>query len=153
MERLFYFKELVPVASWRDLFEQVRKLKGLLLRVPLISSASLTREVGLAAVSFVRFVVRLRRRSGYLFTALYLKQCAVSLQRYYAGCYDPKASLSVPVSLTRSGIPTVIPAVLRAHLRRRDSHGDRLVKLDLSWFIKVDLCGASCYKASLFIYC
>lgn len=134
MFNLFDFKDKVPVVSWRNLFELVRRLKGLLLRVPLISSASITREVSLAAVHFVRHVIRLKRKSGYLFTALYLKQCGVSLQRFYAGCYDPKASISVPVSLTRSGIPRVIPAVLRSHLRRRDSHGDMLVKLYLSWF-------------------
>lgn len=132
MFNLFYFKDKVPVVSWRNLFELVRRLKGLLLRVPLISSASITREVSLAAVHFVRHVIRLKRKSGYLFTALYFFQCGVSLQRFYAGCYDPKASISVPVSLTRSGIPRVIPAVLRSHLRRRDSHGDMLVK-GMSW--------------------
>lgn len=95
---------------------------------------TITREVSLAAVSFMRFVIRLRRKSGYLFTALYLKQCAVSLQRYYAGCYDPRASLSVPISLTRSGIPRIIPSVLRSHIRRRDAHGDMLVRLYRTWF-------------------
>lgn len=106
---------------------------GLLVKVSLISSLSLSREVGLAAVSFMRFVVRLQRRSGYLFTALYLKQCGVCLQRYYAGSVTG-TSLSTPVSLTRSGIPRVIPSVLRKVLSRRDSHADRLVQLYLSWF-------------------
>lgn len=74
------------------------------------------------------------RKSGSCFTALYLKQCTVSLQRYYANTFDPKVKLTVFVSLTRCGIPRVIPAVLRSHIRRRDCHGDMLVKLYLSWF-------------------
>lgn len=134
MNDLFNVVEKVSGASWRSLFEQTRRLMGLLMKVPLISSASITREVGLAAVHFMRNVIRLYRRSGLCFTALYLKQCSVSLQRYYAGSYDPKAKLSVPVSLTRCGIPRLIPPVLRSHLRRRDSHGDMLVRLYLSWF-------------------
>ncbi|KAI5382379.1 hypothetical protein KIW84_MT0029 (mitochondrion) [Lathyrus oleraceus] len=46
----------------------------------------------------------LNRRSGALFTALYLKQCAVTLQQAYGGItpYDIHTKLSVPVSLTRS---------------------------------------------------
>lgn len=40
----------------------------------------------------------------------------------------------VPVSLSRSGIPRVIPPVLRKVLSRRDSHADMLVRLYLSWF-------------------
>ena len=107
---------------------------GLLMRVSLVSTLSLSREVGLAAYSFMRFVIRLRRKSGFLYTALYLKQCGVCLQRYYAGCYTKGSPLSVPVSLSRSGIPRVIPPVLRKVLSRRDSHADMLVRLYLSWF-------------------
>lgn len=107
---------------------------GLLMRVSLISTLSLTKEVGLAAVSFMRMVIRLKRKSGHLYTALYLKQCGVCLQRYYAGCASKGSPLSVPVSLSRSGIPRVIPSVLRKVISRRDSHADTLVRLYLSWF-------------------
>lgn len=77
---------------------------------------------------------RLKRKSGLLYTALYLKQCAVSLQRYYAGNYRKGDGLSVRIGLTRLGIPTIIPAVLRKHIRARSDRGDRLVRLYLSWF-------------------
>uniref|UniRef100_A0A0V0IT24 Putative ovule protein n=1 Tax=Solanum chacoense TaxID=4108 RepID=A0A0V0IT24_SOLCH len=50
---------------------------------------------------FIKTVVKLKRRSGFLYTALYLKQCTVFLQRYYAGCYSKNDTMSVPVSLTR----------------------------------------------------
>lgn len=42
--------------------------------------------------------------------------------------------LSVRVKLTRSGIPTIIPAVLRRKIRKRDDAADRLVKMYISWF-------------------
>jgi len=79
---LFSAIERTPKFSWRGLFEQVRRLKGLLFRVPLIATASMTKEIALAGCDFVRKVVTLKRKSGFLFTALYLKECAVSLQRY-----------------------------------------------------------------------
>ena len=53
-------------------------------------------------------VIRLNRKSGPLFTALYLKQCAGSLQQAYAGVAQPHGLLPVPVSLTRSGYPTTV---------------------------------------------
>ena len=37
--------------------------------------------------------IRQHRKSGTLFTALYLKQCAVSLQQAYAGSEYPKTPL------------------------------------------------------------
>jgi len=97
-------------------------------------SGSLTREVGLAVVSFVREVRQIQKRSGLLFLALYLKQCGVCLQRYYALSHDKHQTLSVSVSLTRSGIPRIIPSVLRKHIRDRSERGDYIVKLYLSWF-------------------
>lgn len=83
---------------------------------------------------FVRQVWRLKKGSGLLFTALYLKQCGVALQRFYAGSPIQKEPLSTAVSLTRSGIPRIIPKYHRMIIRRRDSRSDRLVKLYLSWF-------------------
>ncbi|PHU29760.1 hypothetical protein BC332_01853 [Capsicum chinense] len=76
----------------------------------------------------------MKQRSGFLFTALYLKQCAVSLQHYYAGNYQIGDSLSVPISLTRCGISRIIPIVLRKRIREKSDHGDILVRIYLSWF-------------------
>ena len=117
--------------SWRSVFKHARQLKGLLLRVPLIVSASLSVEVGLASVDFVRKVLAMKRKSGLLFTALYLKQCSVSLQRFYAGSFQKTDSLSVSVSLTRSGLQRIIPSVIRRAIRKKDSLADRLVRLYL----------------------
>ncbi|KAM7459963.1 hypothetical protein LguiA_036039 [Lonicera macranthoides] len=49
--------------------------KGFLIRVPLIISGRLSSESAIAAFLFAKSVVRLGKKSGFLFTALYLKQC------------------------------------------------------------------------------
>ncbi|DAB41744.1 RNA-dependent RNA polymerase [Petunia exserta mitovirus 1] len=134
IQKLFCSVERIPRYSWRSMFEHARRLRGHLLRVPLVVTLSMSREIALASVDFSRRVLRLRRKSGLLFTALYLKQCAVSLQRHYAGSFAARDSQSVSVSLTRSGIPRIIPKVLRKHIKQRSDHGDILVRIYLSWF-------------------
>jgi len=119
---LFSGIEQVPPYSWRGVFEHTRRFLELLLRVPLVASAVLSCEVGLAAADFVKRVYRLKRQSGLLYTALYLKACRVALQRYYAGYFNRHESMSVQVSLTRTGLPRIIPSILRHRIRRRDKH-------------------------------
>lgn len=120
--------------SWRGVFENTRWLKGLLVKVPLIISGSLSVEIGLALAHFTKQVRRLRKGSGLLFTALYLKQCGVALQRFYAGSPIQHESMPVAVSLTRSGLPRIIPKRHRQAIARRDDRADKLVRLYLSWF-------------------
>lgn len=71
---------------------------------------------------------------NFLYTALYLKRCTISLQRYYAAFYSKKATMFVPVSFTRCGISKIIPAVLRKHVTAKYDHGDYLIRICLSWF-------------------
>lgn len=52
LSNLFSAIERIQPISWRSLFEETRQLKGLLLRVPLVLSASMSSEVSLAAVDF-----------------------------------------------------------------------------------------------------
>ncbi|AWL21855.1 RNA dependent RNA polymerase [Chenopodium quinoa mitovirus 1] len=134
IKNLFLNAERVPILSWRSIFEGTRRLKGLCLRASLIVSLRLHKETGLAAVAFARVVFRLVRKSGLLFTSLYLKQCGVSLQRYYAGSYSKQDSLSVPVSLTRTGLPKIIPVYIRRVIRKNDDRADKWVRTYLSWF-------------------
>lgn len=83
---------------------------------------------------YTKRVLRLYRTSGPLFTALYLKQCGVALQRYYAGNRVGQEAMPVSVSLTRSGIPRIIPVRHRHCISVRDNRADYLVRLYLSWF-------------------
>ena len=71
------------------------------------------------------------RKSG---TSLYLKQCVVHLQQDYAGSPISVGSSAVNVSLSRAGLPTIIPKHHRFIIMKRGERGDRLVRLYLSWF-------------------
>lgn len=69
-------------------------------------------------------VMHLNRKSGPLFTALYLKQCAVSLQQAYLfmlGFLKNLVYESVPVSLTRTGYRKIIPSYHRKLMRVKES--------------------------------
>lgn len=117
-----------PIVAWRRVFEHSQWLKGFLLRAQLVISGHLTSESAIAAYMFAKSVVRLKRKSGLLFTALYLKQCSVSLQLYYGGVPQRKGRLPFPISLTRSGIPTIIPAFHRRIIRVKDDRADKVKK-------------------------
>lgn len=69
-----------------------------------------------------------------MFAALYLKQAAVCLQKAYAGVPQPKGFLPVPVSLTGSGLPRIIPSFHRKLILKRDGRADVLVKISFSYF-------------------
>ncbi|XLR34038.1 hypothetical protein HN51_043317 [Arachis hypogaea] len=73
---------------------------------------------------------RLGKRSGWLFLALYLRQSRVCLQRFVARDSIP-SDLSPAVSLTRSGLPRIIPSFHRRKIRE----GNHLViQLYMSFF-------------------
>lgn len=78
--------------------------------LPLIVSDGLTKEVCLGLHYPVKQIRELGRKSGWLFVAFYLKQASTTcLMPYYSttGKYKPD-SLSVSISLTRSGLSRII---------------------------------------------
>ncbi|XLT13214.1 hypothetical protein HN51_058904 [Arachis hypogaea] len=90
----------------------------------------LTKEQCIAAHLFWAACRRLGKRSGWLFLALYLKQSRVCLQRFVARDSIP-VDLSPAVSLTRSGLPRIIPSFHRRKIRE----GNHLViQLYMSFF-------------------
>jgi len=100
----------------------------------LVITDGLAKEHCIAAYLFTKTVLRLVRKSGGLFVALYLKQCASSLQLAYGGDKTPLSLLPVPVSLTRSGYPRIIPRFHRNIIFKRDERADVLVQMYLSFF-------------------
>lgn len=134
MKMMFTILERVPIVLWRSVFENTRRLKGLLIRVLHIVSDGLSSEYCIAAYLFSQKICRLRRKSGLLHTALYLKQCAVVLQKFYGEGKYSHELLKPQVSLTRSGLPRLIPAFHRKVIRQGGDRGDRAVKIYLSWF-------------------
>ena len=94
----------------------------------------LTKELCIGAYLFSRSVYKLGKRSGWLHVALYLKQCASSLQKAYGGVPFKPDLLPVPVSLTRSGYPRIIPPFHRLEIYKKNERSDLLVKVYLSFF-------------------
>lgn len=61
-------------------------------------------------------------------------ECASCLHRAYGVDKFPHEALPVPVSLNRSGYPTIIPAFHRKLIARKDERADTLARLYLSFF-------------------
>nr|WJJ80270.1 RNA-dependent RNA polymerase [Cannabis sativa mitovirus 1] len=146
------FVERLRQEPWRGMFEHFRLLRGFLIRIHTVIASHPTLEVAIASISFARKCKHISKHSGLLFTALYLKQCSVSLQRYYSQCEELEGdSMSVYVSLSRSGIPRIIPKHHRNQIRLRNARSDYLVRVYLSWFSVAKIVKlAKPVKASLF---
>lgn len=91
--------------SWQEVLEHFRLAKGLLKKVLWLVIDRQTKEMCIASHLFLKEVFRLKRKSGYLFLACYLKQCQFSLKVYYSESFDRTLSLPVPISLTYAGLP------------------------------------------------
>lgn len=120
---------LVKPLVWQSVLERTRVMVGLFQKVQLIILDGLTKEMSIASYLVAKQIIRLTKQSGYLFTALYLKLCATALMMFRGGtkCVE----LSVPVSLTGSGLPRIIH---RKEILRRSERGDILIQFDLSLF-------------------
>lgn len=130
------FSALIKISPirWQRVLEDSRLMRSLLNKVILIATDGLTKELCIGAYLFTRTVMRLGRKSGWLHLALYLKQCSSSLQTAYGGVKLPPTLLPVPVSLTWSGYPRIIPSFHRRMMYRKDDRADMLVKIYLSFF-------------------
>lgn len=134
MKPLFDLCVRLRVIRWQRVLEDSRIMRSILFKIILLIQDGATKELAIAAYLFSKRVLALVRGSGLLFTALYLKQAASSLQVAYGGIKRPHDLLPVPVSLTRSGYPTIIPAFHRKMMRKHDDKADMLVRLYLSFF-------------------
>ncbi|GLT62820.1 hypothetical protein SLA2020_354280 [Shorea laevis] len=75
------------------------------------------------------------RSSGWLYTALYLKQCSLHLKIAYGGEFDRSLSYPISVSLTGSGYPRIVPAFSRRIIRQKGTRRSELaVQMYLSFF-------------------
>jgi len=132
------FPSLLKVAPlrWQRVLSDSRVMRGLLNKVILIIHDGLTKEMCIGAYLFTQEVRRFSKKSGYPFVALYLKQCASSLQMAGGGDSFSPSLLPFPVSLTRRGFPRIIPRFHRRMIYRRDDKADMLVQIYFS-FLKV----------------
>lgn len=126
---LFHLIERISLPSWRRTFEGPRTIVGMLNKATLVVLDGLSKDI--AAFLLAKRVLRIRKR--FLFLALYLKQCASSLQKAYAGDKNV-GRMPVFVALNGSGFPLRIPGFHRRIIMEHSSRSDTLVKLYLSWF-------------------
>lgn len=77
-------------------------------RVILVVTDGLNKELYVGVHLFAKEVIRLVRKSGFLFTALYLNVLCHCCPGKQTGL------LPFPVSLTRSGYPRIIPSFHRS---------------------------------------
>jgi len=125
-------KSKIAPISWQRILEDPRLLllvSTTLNKVILIITDGLTKELCIGAYLFAKQIYSLGKKSGWLFVALYLKQCSACLMQWYAREVPIlPTELSVPLSLTRTGLPRIIPSFHRAKIRKRDDTADILVK-------------------------
>lgn len=105
----------------------------LLNKVQLVIKDGLTKDY---SYLISKQIFRMGRKSGWLFCALYLKQCSLSLMLFIGvNPSDPVRFVQfVPVSLTRSGLPRIIPSFHRRVIKSGSSRGDMLIRFYLSIF-------------------
>lgn len=115
--------------SWREAFERFQVLMSAFRKLNIILTNGLTKEYSIASYLLAKEMYRISRKSGLLFLALYIKQSRVALQRFAA--QDSKPVLTVYVSLTRCGIPRIIPSFHRVKIRRGDPS---IIRLYMSLF-------------------
>lgn len=130
------FDILITVNSlpwWRTL-ESPRLIVGILTRIQLIILDRLNKEFCIASYLTAKQIFRLGQKSGWLFASLYLKQCSATLQLFRGSDNPVPRQLSVPVALTGSGLPRIIPSFHRRAILRRDAKADVVIKFYLSVF-------------------
>ena len=132
--KLFDIMLRMSPVKWQKVLEDFRLIKYILKRVTLLVSDGLTKEKCIAVHLFAKQVFRLKKKSGLLFCALYLKQCTSSLMIAYGCSHKSPDLLPVPVSLTRKGYPRIIPRHHRYLIYKQDDRADEMVQFYLSLF-------------------
>lgn len=112
-------KGLVPKFAGMLRVKAGRPLVNHLLKMVLLVKGSITNSLVKVTISYIRKLYILRKRSGIAFTVLYLKASVSLLMQALSG--EPHGStrpLKVAVSRTNRGLPRIIPAIHRAHIKR-----------------------------------
>lgn len=111
-------------------------MRSIFKNLILLMYDGLTKEMCVASHLIGKQILQLGRKDGWLFVALYLKQCSVCLMSFRSVPLGqiPQSLMSVPVSLTGSRLPRIIPSFHIREILRRSPKGDQLKKFDLSVF-------------------
>lgn len=149
MKQLFSSSYRFTNIRWQRVMEDSRMMRAMFNKIVLIITDGMTKELAIGLYLLARSVVRLCKKSGFLFTALYLKQCSASLMTYY-GTSDKVVPtlLPVPVSLNRAGLPRIIPADFRKIISQRSEKSDIVVNLSAFSLSKICLVAKKVSRAT-----
>lgn len=118
------YKRLDVSDTWRRAFGHEGSMIGYLNRVPIVLLGKSSRTYILAIIAFARFAQPMVRNQGFKGFAVYSKACQTLLIKSVAG--SPIKSVfeafKVNVSITRDGLPKLIPKNHRIRIRRGDVH-------------------------------
>nr|UJQ92537.1 MAG: putative RNA-dependent RNA polymerase [Mitoviridae sp.] len=114
---LFKLIERVGARGWRGVLENTRRLTGLFVKVLYCVTGGPSKGHCIALYAMSKRIIEISRKSGLLFTGMYLKQVSFMLQWYIGGERHSRPKLPIFISLTRSGIPRFIPPIYRKRLR------------------------------------
>nr|QDH91510.1 MAG: RNA-dependent RNA polymerase [Mitovirus sp.] len=123
-------RNIIPISNmvrgaafnWQTTVKGGRALGAALTRVLHLRDGGITSRWYTATMEFGRYVVRMQRSCGWAYVVKYLKACSVLLQQASGGQrIEATQALGVAVRRTKgSGIPRVIPAVMRKSIRSGD---------------------------------
>lgn len=122
------------VLRWQRVLEHPRLAKSLLRKAVLLILDRITKEYCISLHLFLLSVYKMGNTGGWLYCALYLKQCMASLKVAYGGEFDKTLPISTRISLTRKGYPRLIPPHARRVIYRRDERADKCVQMYLTFF-------------------
>lgn len=114
---LFKLLERIGARGWRGVLENTRRIVGLLNRILYCVSGGPSKGHCIALYAMSKRIYQISKKSGLLFTGIYLKQVGFHLQQYVGGTRPLAHNQKVYISLTRSGIPRFIPPIYRKRLR------------------------------------
>jgi hypothetical protein len=135
-------KRLVPSFSGMLRVKAGRPLISHVLNMWLLVKGSITNSSVKVTVSYVRFLYRLSKRSGIPYTVKYLKSSVTLLMQALSGeKHSSSQELGLAISRTRFGLPRVIPAVHRKHIRNGNIYYIRLWLTLLSLYRVIDIVG------------
>lgn len=135
-KNLFSIMVRYAALSWRRVLEDSGIFRGMLSKLTLLVYSRLTKSRAIASYLLCKRIMVMGRKSGWLHVSLTLKHCNTALMTYYGG--ETSYISPYPISLSRSGIPRMIPSFDRIIIRRRNEDSDKLVKWYLSFF---SVCG------------
>lgn len=128
------FDKVIRVTSirWHQVLKDLNSLKAFLLKITLCVCPRMSKEYGIASFLLSKNLYRLGRKSGWLHCSIYCKYASTCLQQFYGG--DAVKPQPFPISLTRCGLPKIIPSFHREMIRKRDDRADTIVRFYLSAF-------------------